>query len=152
MRIYPARVIDVNGSKCRVRLLDETGFPTGAVLVDVPMVSKVDAALSAVILQRHGMFDGKKRQRRTPPPTDWYLPDVANGFAELDQYDFVEDLCLEGGRLVHVFNGISLLGKLVLSCPESQMRAENTVQNLRFLQYPYPITRQQINDPTLPLT
>jgi transposase len=82
------------------------------------------------ILQRNGMFDGKRRQRRPPPPTGWYLPDVANGRAELDQFDFVEDLYLEGGRLVHVFNGISLHGGLVLSCPESQMRAENTVQNL----------------------
>ena len=35
------------------------------------------------ILQRHGMFDGKKRHRRTPPPTGWYLPDVAHGKAEL---------------------------------------------------------------------
>jgi transposase len=82
------------------------------------------------ILQRHGMFDGTRRQRRPPPPTGWYLPDVANGIAELDQFDFVEDLCLEGSRLVHVFNGISLLGKLVVSHPVSQMRAENTVQNL----------------------
>jgi hypothetical protein len=82
------------------------------------------------ILERNGMFDGKKRQRRTPPPTGWYLPDVGNGFAELDQFDFVEDLCLEGGLLVQVFNGISLHGKLVLSCPESLMRAEITVRNL----------------------
>ena len=82
------------------------------------------------ILERNGMFDGKRRQRRPPPPTGWYLPDVANRLVELDQFDFVEDLCLEGGRLVHVFNGISLHGRLVLSCPESQMRAENTVQNL----------------------
>ena len=82
------------------------------------------------ILQRYGMFDGKRRQRRTAPPSGWYLPDVAKGLAELDQFDFVEDLCLEGGRLVHVFNGISLNGGLVMSCPESQMRAENTVRNL----------------------
>jgi len=82
------------------------------------------------ILQRHGMFDGKRRQRRPPPPTGWYLPDVACGHAELDQFDFIEDLCLEGSRLVHVFNGISLHGKLVASHPVSQMRAENTVQNL----------------------
>jgi hypothetical protein len=82
------------------------------------------------ILQRNGMFDGKKRQRRKPPPTGWYLPDVAKGLVELDQFDFIEDLCLEGSRMVHVFNGISLHGGLVLSCPESQMRAENTVQNL----------------------
>jgi transposase-like protein len=82
------------------------------------------------ILERHGMFDGKKRKRRTPPPTGWYLPDVASGSAELDQFDFIEALCLGSNRMVHVFNGISLHGGLVLSCPESQMRAENTVRNL----------------------
>jgi len=82
------------------------------------------------ILARHGQFDGKRRQRRPPPPTGWYLPDVASGFAELDQFDFVEDLCLEGGRWVHVFNGISLHGGLVMSCPKSRMKAENTVRNL----------------------
>ena len=82
------------------------------------------------ILQRNGLFDGKRRQRRPPPPTGWYLPNVAKGLAELDQFDFVEDLCLEGGHSVHVLNGISLHSGLVMSCPESQMRAENTVQNL----------------------
>jgi transposase-like protein len=82
------------------------------------------------ILGRHGMFDGKKRQRRPPPPTGWYLQDVAHGTAELDQFDFIEDLCLEGGKLLHVFNGISLHGGLVVSHPVSQMRAEYTVQNL----------------------
>src|SRR5215469_8021035 len=40
------------------------------------------------ILERNGMFDGRKRQRRPPPPTGWYLPDVAHGQAELDQFDF----------------------------------------------------------------
>jgi hypothetical protein len=82
------------------------------------------------ILQRNGMFDGRKRQRYKTPPTGWYLPDVAQGLAELDQFDFVEDLCLEGGRIFHVLNGISLLGGLVTSWVISQMRAENTVQNL----------------------
>jgi hypothetical protein len=76
------------------------------------------------------MFDGRKRQRRPPPPTGWYLPDVASGSAELDQFDFVEDLCLEGGRIVHVLNGISLQGGLVASWGVRQMRAVNTVQNL----------------------
>jgi hypothetical protein len=82
------------------------------------------------ILERNGMFDGRKRQRHKTPPTGWYLPDVANGLAELDQFDFVEDLCLEGGRIFHVLNGISLHGGLVSSWVISQMRAENTVQNL----------------------
>lgn len=84
------------------------------------------------ILQRNGMLDGKRRQRRPAPRSGWYLPDVADGSAELDQFDFVEDLCLEGSRLVHVLNGISLHGGLVESWPVSQMRAENTVHNLIF--------------------
>jgi hypothetical protein len=37
---------------------------------------------------------------------------------------------LEGGKLFHVLNGISLHGGLVTSWVVSQMRAENTVQNL----------------------
>ena len=82
------------------------------------------------ILQRNGMLDGKRRRRYTAPPTGWYLPDVADGSAERDPFDFVEDLCLEGGRIIHVLNGISLHGGLVASWPMSQMRAENTVQNL----------------------
>jgi hypothetical protein len=82
------------------------------------------------ILQRNGMLDGKRRQRRKAPPTGWYLPDVASGSAELDQFDFVEDLCLEGGRIFHVLNGISLHGGLVASWPICRMRAENTVRHL----------------------
>jgi hypothetical protein len=82
------------------------------------------------ILQRNGMLDGRRRRRYKSPPVGWYLPDVASGSAELDQFDFVEDLCLEGGRSVHVLNGISLHGGLVASWPVKQMRSENTVQNL----------------------
>jgi hypothetical protein len=82
------------------------------------------------ILQRNGMLDGKRRQRRKAPPTGWYLPDVASGSAELDQFDFIEDLCLQGGRIFHVLNGISLHGGLVTSWPVSRMNSENTAQNL----------------------
>jgi transposase len=82
------------------------------------------------ILQRNGMFDGQRRRRYKSPPTGWYLPDVASGSAELDQFDFVEDLCMEGGRIFHVLNGISLHGGLVTSWPVSQMRAKNTAQSL----------------------
>src|SRR5262245_36748507 len=39
------------------------------------------------ILRRRGALDGKKRTRRPPPPTGWYLPAVAAGSAELDQID-----------------------------------------------------------------
>src|SRR5919197_838956 len=42
------------------------------------------------ILGRRGARDGRPRPRRPPPPTGWYLPDVAQGLAELDSIDLVE--------------------------------------------------------------
>lgn len=82
------------------------------------------------ILRRHGAFDGKQRKRRPAPPPGWYLPEVAAGRAELDQFDHIEDLALEGGRIVHVFNGISLHGGLVYSKPIQRMTSKNTVSDL----------------------
>lgn len=82
------------------------------------------------VFERNGAFDGRKRKRLEAPPPGWYLPDVAAGNVELDQFDHIEDLCLEGGRILHVLNGISLHGGLVYSKPISRMTSENTVQNL----------------------
>ena len=36
------------------------------------------------ILERRGALDGQLRVRRPAPPRGWYLPEVANGLAELD--------------------------------------------------------------------
>ena len=69
------------------------------------------------ILERRGALDGHKRVRRRPPPAGWYLPEVALGQAELDSFDVVEGLVIEGGTDVHVLNGISLHGGLVVSWP-----------------------------------
>ena len=82
------------------------------------------------ILQRHGAFDGRKRKRYKAPPVGWYLKPLAKKLAELDQFDFVEDLCLAGGELFHVLNGISLHGGRVGSWAMSRMTAENTVRKL----------------------
>lgn len=52
------------------------------------------------------------------------------GVAELDQFDYVEDLTILGGTNVEVFNAVSLHGGLAGSWPMSRMSAENTVQKL----------------------
>ena len=39
------------------------------------------------ILGRRGALDGKQRTRRPPPPTGWYLPDVAAGGADVSNFD-----------------------------------------------------------------
>ena len=75
------------------------------------------------ILKRHGVFDAKQRVRRRPPPSGWYLPEVAAKRAEIDETDFVEDLAIEGGPVVHVLNTISLHGAWCASWPTLAMRA-----------------------------
>lgn len=82
------------------------------------------------ILKRHGAFDGRKRKRFLPPPTGWYLRPLANKIAELDQFDYIEDLYIEGGEIVQVLNAISLHGGVVGSYPLSRMTAENTVRKM----------------------
>jgi hypothetical protein len=48
-----------------------------------------------------------------PPPLGWYLPAVATREAELDSFDVVEGLVLEGGPQVEVLTGITVHGGLV---------------------------------------
>jgi hypothetical protein len=83
------------------------------------------------ILGRRGALDGRKRTRRPPPPTGWYLPEVAVAKAELDSIDIVEGLVIKDGPQVEVLNGVSLHGGLVVSWPVvSPVTAEMTVQSL----------------------
>lgn len=80
------------------------------------------------ILERRGVLDGQRRVRHRPPPLGWYLPAVADGQAELDQFDLIEDLKIQGGPLIDVLTGISLHGGLVAAWPDAEMRAK-TVRN-----------------------
>ncbi len=79
------------------------------------------------ILERRGALDGQKRVRRRPPPLAWYLPEALGGRAELDQFDFVEDLRIAHGPLVDVLNGVSLYGGLVASWPRERFSAKDVV-------------------------
>jgi putative transposase len=75
------------------------------------------------VLERHGVLDGHRRIRRPAPPPGWYLPDVAERRSELDSFDVVEDLIIEGGVHVDVLNGISLHGGLIGSWPVTAVSA-----------------------------
>lgn len=85
----------------------------------VPSVSTINR-----ILRRHGLFDGRRRVRRKPPPPGWYLPEVAAGRAEIDESDFVEGLFMEGGQELFVLNVISLHGGLCASWLHTNTRAD----------------------------
>lgn len=76
------------------------------------------------ILERKGEFDSRRRVRHAPPPQGWYLPDVAAGNAELDQFDVIAGLVIEGGPEVEVLTAISLHGALPGSWPREAISAK----------------------------
>lgn len=100
------------------------------------------------ILNRRGQFDSKRRVRRKAPPKGWYLPRVASRKAELDSFDIVEGLVIEGCKSVEVLNGISLHGGLVGSWPRSRITAKTTVNAIlrHWREFGYPDYVQFDND------
>lgn len=87
-------------------------------------------ATIARVLARRGVLDGVRRQRRPAPPKGWYLPGVAAGEAELDSFDFIEDLKIADGPLVSVLTATSLHGSLAQAWIMAPVRAQTTVQAL----------------------
>lgn len=83
------------------------------------------------IFERRGVLDHRHRVRRKAPPRGWYLPDVADHRAELDQIDLVEGLKLKDGPLVEVLNLVSIHGGLVGSWPrEASITAKAITESL----------------------
>jgi hypothetical protein len=109
---------------------------TGAEAIYQVLVDREVAKVPSVrtinrILGRRGIWDGKKRTRRPPPRTGWYLPDVAASGTELDSIDIVEGLVIKDGPHVEVLNIVSLHGGLSASWPvESPLTSERTVLSL----------------------
>jgi transposase len=73
------------------------------------------------VLRRHGATDAHRRTRRPPPPKGWYLPSLAGAHAELDSFDWIEDLKIAGGPLVQVLTGTALWGGEVDAWPQEQI-------------------------------
>ncbi len=75
------------------------------------------------VLVRHGLLDAKKRVRRPAPPSGWHLPAVAVRAADVDTFDCIEDLPIEGVGLGHVLTTKSLLGPLVAAWVATKISA-----------------------------
>jgi putative transposase len=75
------------------------------------------------ILKRHGALDAVRRMRRSAPPAGWYLPEVAAGMVELDAFDVIEDLPLEGGPRLDVLTTRALWGSVCGAWISAVMRA-----------------------------
>lgn len=82
------------------------------------------------IFERRGALDGQRRIRRRPPPPGWYLPDVAQRDAEMDCFDFIEELFIKGGMGFEVLNGVSVHGGLVSCWPLASATAQTAVECL----------------------
>ena len=104
----------------------------GAKAIHAQLVARRFAAVPSLrtigrILERRGALDAKRRIRRNPPPVGWYLADVAANRAELDSFDVVEGLALEGGVRVEVLNAISVRGGLPAAWPQRLVTAKSVV-------------------------
>jgi len=79
------------------------------------------------VLRRRGATDAHTRVRRPAAPKGWYLPEVAAGRAEVDCFDFIEDLKIAGGPLVNVLTGKGLHGALTDAWVLAQLSAKGCV-------------------------
>jgi hypothetical protein len=82
------------------------------------------------ILARRGALDGNRRRRTPPPPPGWYLPDLARRRVELDSWDAVEGLVIQGGQAVEVLNVVGLHSGLCGSWPGPGVTAMGVVEAL----------------------
>jgi transposase len=100
------------------------------------------------VLSRHGFQDAARRVRRPPPPPGWYLPAVVGGQAELDGFDFIEDLKIAGGPRVDVLTVHSLHGKRTDAWVMEHKNAQDTANALwaRFRREGLPAYAQFDND------
>lgn len=102
LRVSLAQESDLGfiGAQAIARALSER-LPADA----VPSVRTI-----ARILARLGLLDAGKRVRRAPPPIGWHLPAVAARAADVDAFDCIEDLPIEGVGLAHILTAKSILG------------------------------------------
>lgn len=82
------------------------------------------------VLERRGVLDGQRRVRRPPPPRGWYLGDLGRQEADLDSFDVVEGMVIQGKGEVEVLNGVALHARLVGSWPVHRVTARLTIEAL----------------------
>ena len=123
------RILSVRTALREHSVLGEYGPDAIALaLQESESVQRVPARVTIYrVLARNGALDGAHRQRRPAPPKGWHLPDLATGQAELDSFDFIEDLKIANGPLVSVLTGTSLHGALADAWPMEQPSARATL-------------------------
>ena len=106
------RIAELRRSLREESILGEYGARAIQAALQAEMPNAPSAATINRALSRRGLQDGARRIRRPAPPPGWYLPEVAAQHAELDCFDFIEDLKIAGGPLVDALTAKSLHGAL----------------------------------------
>lgn len=151
-RIEPAeeqRILQTRAHLRKYSVLGEYGADAiGRALHEELPAGLVSRATINRVLRRHGATDAHTRVRRPAPPKGWYLLEVAAGRAEVDCFDFIEDLKIAGGPLVNVLTGKSLHGALTDAWVLAQLSAKATLSCLlaRWQQDGLPAYAQFDND------
>src|SRR5437868_5973533 len=75
-------------------------------------VAKPSVRTIGRILRRKGFLDRPRRIRNAAPPAGWYLSGLAGRSADLDCFDVIEDLRMDGFGLLQVFTARTLWAPL----------------------------------------
>jgi len=125
------RIVALRRSLREESILGEYGARAIEAVLNTEMPNAPSQATINRVLARLGLQDGVRRVRRPAPPPGWYLPQVAAGHAELDCFDFIEDLKIADGPLVDALTAKSLHGALPDAWMMSGKSAKRTASCLR---------------------
>lgn len=125
----------------------------GAAAIQHALKAQMGSAVPAIAtinrsLARQGLQDAARRVRRPAPPKGWYLPHLSAGRAELDSFDWIEDLKIAEGPLVQVLTGTALWGGEVDAWPQERISTDGALAGLlaRWAQLGLPDYAQFDND------
>ena len=118
------RIVELRRSLREASVLGEYGARAIRAALKAEMPGAPSEPTINRVLSRRGLQDAVRRIRRPAPPPGWYLPEVAAGRAELDCFDFIEDLKIADGPLVDALTAKSLHGAL----PDAWMMSGKSAQ------------------------
>ena len=113
-----SRILEVRRELRETSVLGEYGARAIEAMLKAEQPVVPSLATVNRVLGRHGALDRARRLRRPAPPRGWYLPQVAAGRAELDSFDWIEDLKIAAGPLVQVLTGMALWATQADAWPE----------------------------------
>ena len=125
------RIVELRTSLREASVLGEYGARAIRAALKAEMPDAPSEPTINRVLSRRGFQDAVRRIRRPAPPKGWYLPEVAASRAEVDCFDFIEDLKVAEGPLVNALTAKSVHGTLTDAWILSQLSAKGAVSCLQ---------------------